>query len=653
MLPSIFGNADSVQALQERERLLCTIIQASPASICTIKNRKIVWCNDAFCKLVDYRLDEIVGKTTQFLYLNKDTYETAGADLYRQINETGEGTIETAGLKRGGIKRYIIIRCARVPDSIKKFDTIFTCEDITDRKLAEIALKESEVKFKSIFNHKGTAICIFKQDGLIRECNTVFPELTGYPKADIIDKIKWSDLVVKEDLERMQNYHSLRTRKDTTAPFQYEFRIKRKSGEIRTVMVTVSLIETTRVASLMDITDRKRAEIERDKLKAQLQQAQKLEAIGTLAGGIAHDFNNILSAILGYSELLLEELPMDPYIRPKVEAIHSSGMRARDLVSHILAFSRKDEQARSPIELNQIVEDALRLLRPAIPMTIDITTQLAAACRIIGDYSRIHQIIMNLCTNAYQAMMETGGTLKIILSNESLGATKAAGMGLLPGDYGKLTVSDTGTGIAPEHMDHIFEPYFTTKETGKGTGLGLAAVHGIIKSHNGAILFDSRMGKGTTFEVYLPLTREKPVEQPLTRIPLQGGSESILLVDDEPAILAVGKQMLTELGYRVQAAGNATEALELFAGHARQFDLVITDMTMPGMTGDRLVIELRRIRPAIPIILCTGFSDLVSKEKLETLKVNGFFMKPVPLADMARMVRKVLDEPDSITVQWF
>ncbi len=653
MLPSIFGNADSKKNLEKSQRLLSTIVRTSPASICTLKDRKIVWCNDAFCKLIGYRPDEIIGKTTQFIYQDKETFEAAGTDLYSQINEKGAGAVEVIGLKKGGVKRHIIIRCAQAEDRIEEFDTIFTCEDITERKVAEMALKESEAKFRSIFNHKGTATCLFKEDRIIRECNTVFIELTGYSRAEIIDKMKWSDLVVKEDLERMQNYHFLRTRKDTTAPFQYEFRVKRKSGEIRTVIVTVSLIETTRVASLMDITDRKQAEIERDKLKAQLQQAQKLEAIGTLAGGIAHDFNNILSAILGYSELLLEELPADPSIRPKVEAIHSSGMRARDLVSHILAFSRKDEQTRSPIELNQIVEDALRLLRPAIPMTIDITTRLAPACRIIGDCSRIHQIIMNLCTNAYQAMMESGGTLEIILSNETLEDRNAVGMGLLPGDYGKLIISDTGTGIEPEHMDHIFEPYFTTKETGKGTGLGLSAVHGIIKSHKGAILVDSRVGQGSTFEVYLPLTRETPAEQPLARTPLQGGSESVLLVDDEPAILAVGKQMLKELGYRVQAAGNAREALERFAGHARQFDLVITDMTMPGMTGDRLVVELRRIRPAIPIILCTGFSDLVSKEKLEALKVNGFFMKPVPLADMARMVRNVLDDPDSINLQWF
>jgi CheY-like chemotaxis protein len=342
--------------------------------------------------------------------------------------------------------------------------------------------------------------------------------------------------------------------------------------------------------------------------------------------------------------LAIADLPPEASIRNKLEAIHSSGERARELVTQILAFSRKDEQVRSPVEMHLILEDALKLLRPAIPTTIEIQTQITSKCRIIGDPSRIHQIIMNLCTNAYQAMLETGGTLKIRLSHREMKG-KAAALAQVPaGSYGKLVISDTGIGIPSENLDRIFNPYFTTKDKGKGTGLGLAAVHGICMSHGGSILVESQIGKGTTFIVYLPLTQDKNDKVKQADLLVPGGNERIMLVDDEHDIREIEKEMLETQGYIVTVKNNAKEALTLFAKQPEQFDLVITDMTMPNMTGDRLAGELIKIRADIPIILSTGYSELMSKEKATSLGIKAFLMKPFTMRDLLKIIRKVFDD---------
>ena len=340
---------------------------------------------------------------------------------------------------------------------------------------------------------------------------------------------------------------------------------------------------------------------------------------------------------------MLAELPSDDPMRNNLEAIHSSGKRARDLVTQILAFSRKDEQVRSSVAVHLIVKDALKLLRPAIPTTIDIQTKIDSNSIVLGDPSRIHQIIMNLCTNAYQAMLETGGVLKISLLQIKLVGRAAALAQVPPGSFVKLVIADTGVGIPPDVIERIFDPYFTTKEKGKGTGLGLAAVHGIVKSHGGAILVDSEVGKGTKFEVYLPLLIDQSETEEHVESQIVGGDEQILLVDDEHDILEIQSKTLDKQGYIITAKDDAQEALEVFSGRPDQFDLVITDMTMPNMTGDKLANELKQIRSDIPIILCTGYSELISKEKAKSLGINGFLMKPVNTKDLSMMIREVLD----------
>lgn len=398
------------------------------------------------------------------------------------------------------------------------------------------------------------------------------------------------------------------------------------------------------IEHLQDITAAKQAETENKRLHEQLQHSQKMEAIGTLAGGIAHDFNNILSAILGYAELGLSDISEETNIKKKLEAIYASGLRARDLVSHILSFSRKDERIRTPVELRFLIEDALKMLRPAISKNIAIQTRLVPACHVMGDPTRLHQVIMNLCTNAYQAMRETGGTLTISLSQVKIDGDLAKRTRLNRGMYAKLIVSDTGEGIAPENLKRIFDPYFTTKEKGHGTGLGLAAVHGIVQSHAGGIFVKSRPEIGTTFAVFMPLCPEPAAEQEAAPAEPVVGKERILIVDDEPAILEIQTEILKQLGYTITAKNEAIKALETFVNQPDEFDLVITDMAMPSLNGDQLARRMIEIRPDIPIILCTGFSELVSPEKAESIGIKGFLMKPISMKDLSEMIRKVLKD---------
>ncbi len=504
--------------------------------------------------------------------------------------------------------------------------------DISDRKKAEEALRESETRYRTLFEKSTDAIFVVeRKTGRYLDANASALQLTGRSLPELKRLTAWD--VSPEGVEERIKIISESNEAEDLGNVTYH----RPDGSNRVaVLNTVPLDSEAVIGIARDITDELAME-------DHLRQAQKMEAIGTLAGGIAHDFNNILSAILGYSELALADLPADDATRIKMEAIHSSGERARDLVAQILAFSRKDEQVRSPVKLHLIIEDALKLLRPAIPTTIDIQTQLNSKCLVLGNPSRLHQIIMNLCTNAYQAMLETGGTLKINLSEILMAGDAAAKARIPAGSYGKLIVSDTGMGIPPADIERIFDPYFTTKEKGKGTGLGLAAVHGIVNSHGGAILVESKVGQGTRFNVYLPLASKQRVMQEQAESRIVGGHEKILLVDDENNTLEVEKEMLKKLGYIVAARNSAADALALFAGQSDQFDLVITDMTMPKMTGDKLTGELRKIRPDIPVILCTGYSELIFKEKAESLGIRGFMMKPVTMQQLSVMIRSVLD----------
>ena len=394
-----------------------------------------------------------------------------------------------------------------------------------------------------------------------------------------------------------------------------------------------------------DISERKQAEQERKNLETQLQQAQKMEAIGTLAGGIAHDFNNILAAVLGYTEMALADAESGSDIHSNIQEVLTAGNRAKDLVKQILAFSRQAEQELKPVQVALIVKEAIKLLRASIPSTIDINCNIDSKSATLADPIQIHQVLMNLCTNADHAMRDTGGTLEVGLTDVAVKSeSKARKLDISPGDYLCLKISDTGHGMSAAVKERIFDPFFTTKDRDKGTGMGLAVVHGIVKSHGGAIAVHSEPGQGTRFDVYLPVIRAE-VKTPAGNIEqLPTGLERILFVDDEKALVDLGRQMLQRLGYSVVCRTSSIEALELFKVQSANFDLVITDMTMPNMTGEKLAAELMTVRPDIPVILCSGFSEQITEEKAGQLGIRKYILKPMVMQTLAATVREVLDQ---------
>ncbi|MFZ1984798.1 MAG: response regulator [Desulfatitalea sp.] len=383
-------------------------------------------------------------------------------------------------------------------------------------------------------------------------------------------------------------------------------------------------------------------------LEQQVRQAQKMEAIGTLASGIAHDFNNILAAIIGFAEMTLHYGDLNPQARGNIQEILKAGMRAKELVLQILAFSRRSEQQFLPVRLADIVAEALKLLRPTLPATIAIQTRIDSHSAIEANINQIHQVIMNLCTNAAHAMRQAGGTLTVALADTHVDAQKAlTHRDLKQGHYVCLSVQDTGHGMDATTLERIFEPYFTTKRAGEGSGLGLAVVHGIVKNHKGAIMVESRPGAGTLFALYFPTSHEKPltIEQPSALGDLKGGTERILFVDDEVRLARLGEQMLKRLGYRIDTFESPAAALAAFQTDPDGFDLLITDLTMPQMTGLDLAEACMRIRPELRVIICTGHGILgpEHQQKADHMAISAFVNKPVRLQELAGTIREVLD----------
>jgi PAS domain S-box-containing protein len=387
-----------------------------------------------------------------------------------------------------------------------------------------------------------------------------------------------------------------------------------------------------------DITEEKRIE-------AELLQSQKMEALGTLAGGIAHDFNNILTAMLGFSELAVDEIPADSKAQRHLATVHKAGLRGRDLVKQILAFSRKSQGERKQISLVPLIQETHALLRASLPTTIRVPRAITTSDDyVLADPTQIQQVLMNLATNAAHAM-QGGGQLTIGVSSVTFPrGSPLPGPGMEPGTYVKLTVKDTGTGMPEEVRQRIFEPFFTTKEPGKGTGMGLAVVYGIVRNHGGAVTVQSEPGRGSTFEVFLPRAEKPEVNrEEETIFALPTGTERVLFVDDEEMLVEMARDMLENLGYRVTVAKHPTEARNLFLEDPWQFDLVITDQTMPEMTGVELAEEILVLRPDMPVILCTGFSHLASEVSARAAGVKAFLMKPLTKREIAQTVRRVLD----------
>ena len=391
------------------------------------------------------------------------------------------------------------------------------------------------------------------------------------------------------------------------------------------------------------------AEAERLKLEQHLQRSQKMEAIGTLSGGIAHDFNNILGGIIGYTELVLLDTPDDSKSRRNLQMVLTAAERAKALIAQILAFSRQSEEERKPIKMSHTVKEVLSFMRASFPATIEIRNHIDPNIEnIFADPVQIHQVFMNLCTNAHHAMREMGGILEIKLTSVDLGPS--CGLihpDLRSGTYVKATVKDTGHGIDKATLSKIFDPYFTTKEKGVGTGLGLAVAHGIVQKHGGVITVESEPGKGTVFDLYFPAIADEAVSEARISEQMPHGHERILLIDDEQFLVDIGRQMLQHLGYQVETRTSSVDALALFRAQPSRYDLVITDMTMPNMTGDYLAAELIRIRPDIPIVLCTGYSEMMLEEKARAIGIKALVMKPILMEKLAGAIRGALDGFDS------
>jgi len=393
-----------------------------------------------------------------------------------------------------------------------------------------------------------------------------------------------------------------------------------------------------------ELIQRKQLENERTDMILQLQQAQKMEAIGTLAGGIAHDFNNILSAVVGFTELSLFDVPKGSPLASNLQQVLSAAQRAKALIRQILTFSRQSNPETRPIQLAVIIKEALKLLRASLPASVEIVRNLQSRAYVMADPTHMHQVVMNLCTNAGQAMVAEGGILEIRLRDQKIGPEEAAKyQGIVPGAYLELSVKDNGAGIPQKHLERIFDPFFTTKEKGQGTGMGLSVVHGIVKNCGGDITVSSRMSIGTTFHVMLPAANQ--TEMPRTVLPstLPRGNERILFIDDEPMQTDLALKILAPLGYDVTAMTDSAAALKLFIDAPDKFDLVITDMYMPKITGKHLAMEILRLRPKMPIILCSGYSvELVDPTSMQH-HFKGHIMKPFLMKEMAETIRSVLD----------
>ena len=397
-----------------------------------------------------------------------------------------------------------------------------------------------------------------------------------------------------------------------------------------------------------DITQLKELQEKQRQVDFQLRQAQKMESIGKLAGGIAHDFNNILSSIIGFTELVLKDTPQGSSQQAHLKEVYTAGMRAKDLVQQILAFARKSSEETEPVRLSEIINEALRLLGPSTPSTIDIKLNIKSMSFVNGNVTQLHQIVMNLCTNAVYSLQKSGGVLEIELEDRVLENNRDKGRSRLPaGEYVELTVSDNGPGIDSAIMDNIFEPYFTTKGVGEGTGMGLAMVKGIIESYGGSIQVESNPGLKTTFTLRLPVEKDGKLEEVDQACPVGNGTEHILFVDDEPPIARMASILIESLGYIVTTRTSSLDALELFKKTPDVFALVITDMTMPSLTGDALAVELRKIKSDIPVILFTGYSNKINEELARHIGINAFAFKPITRIDFAKTIRQVLDSDHS------
>ena len=514
----------------------------------------------------------------------------------------------------------------------------------------EAAFKELSRNYQFILRSAGEGILGLDREGGITFMSPAVVTMTGYTAEELIGRNFHQTLhYSKPDATpypAIECPHYNAVRAGIPSPLQDELLWRKDGSSFYASYRTMPMMEEGEVMGavlvMRDVTERKQAEELRNELEGQLRRAQQMESLGVLAGGITHEFNNIMGIVLGYAELCWLKTGSNSPLGKDLEPIIQAGYRARDLVKQIGALRQRGKPERHPLQVYLIVKEGLKLLRASLPSTIEIRSEVASKANVLADPTQIHQILMNLCTNAAQAMGESGGLLEVHLTNTAEHTVLPPG--LSPGPYVQLTVSGTGLGMSPEVMDRIFEPAFTSKGRGEGTGLGLPVVHSIITHHQGAITVSSEPGKGSTFKVFLPRLEDTAEVTSHRMERLVRGKERILFVDDDEALVKLGQGVLEHLGYEVVALENSLEALALFRQSPGNFDLLITNQTMPHMTGAQLARNVLSLRPDLPIILCTGYSDMIPHIKALGIGIREYLMKPLGLGEFASCVRQVLDE---------
>ena len=604
-------------------------------------NGIITYVNQAWSDMHGYSSQTLIGKHLSVFHSDEQNLNEV-TPINKKVLRLGYHRGEV-GHKRsnGSLFTTYMTSTLQKDENGRVVGYIGVATDLSEQKKVEDALRENEIKFRYLFNLSPQPISMTDLNGKILDVNEKFCEKMRYSRKDVIGK---SLLDLGFPAEDRQRFIDQLTQNGDVAGYEISLQLLNK--EVMQVQLYAKLIEIKNsfyaLTVFHDITPQHR-------LEAQLVQSQKMEAIGTLAGGIAHDFNNILSAILGYIELARIYIEPDNKVFQYLEEVFKAGNRAKDLVRQILSISRQTEQKRKPVNITVIIREALHMLSATLPSSIQIKENLDESVGLIeADPTQIHQVMMNLVTNAGQSMKEKGGILTVTLGSEEFPPTlRKKDTELAPGKYIKLTISDTGYGISEVDKERIFDPYYTTKAQGMGTGLGLSVAQSIVKKHGGSIHCSSKPGVGTDFIIYLPVMDKKNVRES-TNVPeikslLPVGTEHILLVDDEETIIDTGRGMLEYLGYSVEIFNSSLSALREFEKYPERYDLIISDMTMPEMNGDEMAKKMILIRPDIPIIICTGYNPQIDETAAKAMGLKAFIFKPLTFHKLATNVRGVLD----------
>lgn len=632
--------------IRTSEQMIRSILSTTPVGIGLTVDRKIKWVNEAWRQIFGFENDQsCMDQSISILYSSEQNYEESRRRIYTILKNDKIASIESCMVRQNGSLFPAQINVAPLDPSDLKKGAISTITDISEWKRLEQSLRESEERYRlaleatsdGLWDWNITTGFVSYSPAWYRILGETFPHHFSSWESRMHPDEKNSILIsLKDHLDGNNDAWHL------------EHRLRTANGKWKWVLGRGSVIARDEnkkplrmVGTIIDIDERKL-------LQTQLGQAQKMEAIGTLAGGIAHDFNNILGSISGYTELSLLKNRSQNSREKDLHNVLKACERAKNLVNQILLFSRQREGEKKSIDVTVIVKEALKLLRASLPSTIKINSHWSPEpLWVVADPTHIHQIIMNLCTNAAHAMRNNGGVLDVSISGFlASGKTHLMNSGFKSGPYVHLKVSDTGHGIEPSILDKIFDPFFTTKEQGEGTGLGLAVVYGIIKNYDGIINVESKIGGGSTFDIYFPCVdaKSQSTEKEPENIPLKG-SEHVLIVDDEKDLVVVMSQFLDSMGYEVTTSTSSSEALKIFRDEPLSFDLVITDMTMPQMTGLKLSREIHAARPGIPIILSTGYDIAISKTEAKENGIREFVQKPIRFNEFSVLIRNVLDKP--------